>query len=247
MIRILMPGSKAKSSPVAAAKPERVARSLERDILSGKLGYGEQLESENALVRRFAVSRNTVRKGLETLAERGLITTRVGIGSFVTFQGRTLDNALGWTRALSNEQETVETRLLRLVRLSDPELAAMLGEANPEFIAIDRTRALSRSGHVVSIERSRVPLRPSLLHVVTDGLKDGSLSATLAAAGLRGERGEEWAEIECLGTADAALAGCKPGTPYLRARRLVRDADGRVIEYVVSLLDPRHFALHLAF
>jgi GntR family transcriptional regulator len=80
---------------VASAKTERIARSLESDILSGKLEYGAQLESENALVRRFAVSRNTVRKGLETLAGKGLITTRVGIGSFVTFEGRTIDNAAG--------------------------------------------------------------------------------------------------------------------------------------------------------
>lgn len=30
-------------------------------------------------------------------------------------------------------------------------------------------------------------------------------------------------------------------------RRLVRDGGGKLIEYVVSLLDPRHFALHLEF
>lgn len=231
----------------AAAKPERVARSLEQDILTGRLGYGAQLESENALVRRFAVSRNTVRKGLETLAEKGMITTRVGIGSFVTFEGRTIDNALGWTRALSNRQESVETRLLRLTRTSDPELAAWLNQAATDFIAIDRTRALRSSGRVVSIERSRVPFLPALQGVIVDGLKDGSLSATLIAAGLRGESGEEWAEIECLGKEDAAIAGTRVGTPFLRTRRLVRDADGRAIEYVVSLLDPRHFALHLAF
>jgi GntR family transcriptional regulator len=46
---------------------------------------------------------------------------------------------------------------------------------------------------------------------------------------------------------DAALAGVPPGTAFLRTRRLVRDSEGRVVEYVVSLLDPRHFALHLAF
>jgi DNA-binding GntR family transcriptional regulator len=33
----------------------------------------------------------------------------------------------------------------------------------------------------------------------------------------------------------------------LRLRRLTRRADGRVIEYVVSLLDPARFADHQAF
>lgn len=233
--------------PVAAAKTELVAKSLERDILSGKLRYGAQLESEHALVRRFAVSRNTVRKGLEALADKGLITTRVGIGSFVTFDGRTLDNTLGWTRALSAQQDAVETQILQIVRITDTELAATLKVKSPEFIAIDRTRSLSKSGCVVSIERSRVPLRPGLEKMEEQGLLDGSLSATLQAAGLRGESGEEWAEVACLGPEDALIAGAQPGTAYLRTRRLVRDSQGGIVEYVVSLLDPRHFALHLAF
>ena len=123
----------------------------------------------------------------------------------------------------------------------------MLKEPATAFIAIDRARSLGSTGRVVSIERSRVPMRPGLETVVERGLSGGSLSATLAAAGLRGESGEEWAEIECLGKTDAKIAGVEPGTPFLRTRRLVRNAQGDVIEYVVSLLDPRHFALHLAF
>lgn len=242
-----MPTAISRRSSVATAKTERIAQSLERDILSGKLEYGAQLESENALVRRFAVSRNTVRKGLETLAGKGLITTRVGIGSFVTFEGHTIDNALGWTRALSSGQDAVVTKLLRLESTSDPELATMLKERSADFIAIDRMRSLASSGCVISIERSRVPKRPGLESVVDRGLLDGSLSATLLAAGLRAESGEEWAEIECLCEADAALSGVAAGTPFLRTRRLVRDGKGRAIEYVVSLLDPRHFALHLEF
>ena len=231
----------------ALAKTERVALSLERDIRSGKLGYGDQLESEVALVRRFEVSRSTVRKGLEVLADKGLIKTRVGIGSFVTFNGKTIDDARGWTRALSTQEESVDVRLLRLARVTDPELAAILGLVEAEFIAIDRVRAIGRSGRVISIERSRVPLRPSLEGILAEGLLNGSLSATLSAAGLKAESGEEWAEVECLSPADAGLAGAKIGTPVMRTRRLVRAAGGDVIEYVVSLLDPRHFALHLAF
>lgn len=242
-----MASSILKTASVAAAKTERVAQSLERDIRSGKLCYGAQLESENALVRRFAVSRNTIRKGLETLAGKGLITTRVGIGSFVTFDGQPIDNALGWTRALSKHQEAVQTELLRLALIKDSDLARVLMLTSSDFIAVDRARALKNTGRVVSIERSRVPLRQGLENVPGSGLLNGSLSATLLAAGLRGASGEEWAEIECLNAADAEVAGTEPGAPFLRTRRLVRDAEGRVIEYVVSLLDPRHFALHLAF
>ena len=242
------PMRQTKQQPgLAAAKPEKVAAALERDIRTGILPLGAQLESENELGRRFAVSRTTVRKGLEALAEKGLITTRVGIGSFVTFDGRTIDNAIGWTRALAGGNDAIVTSVLRLELISDKALAARIEQRAARFIAIDRTRALRPSGRVVSIERSRVPLRAELQHVATRGLTRDSLSLTLREAGLVPASGEEWAEIECLSPEDAALASVPVGTPFLRTRRLVRDADGRVIEYVVSLLDPRHFALHLVF
>lgn len=237
----------ASVSSAVQAKPERIAMALEQDIRTGKLGFGQRLESENELVRRFSVSRTTVRKSLEVLAGKGLITTRMGIGSFVSFHGQVIDNALGWTRALASREDSVETRVLRIEVIRDDGLAQQLKMEGHSFIAVDRMRALKKSGRVVSIERSRVPCRPELDAVPIKGLSDGSLSKTLSDAGLVGHGGEEWVEIECLDEVDAALANVPVDTPFLRARRIVRDRDERVIEYVVSLLDPRHFALHMEF
>lgn len=231
----------------AWAKPEQVALALEQEIRSGKLRYGTKLESENQLVRRFSVSRTTVRKGLEALSEKGLITTRMGIGSFVTFGGEVIDNAQGWTRALANRDESVETTLVRFEIVTDTDLAARLGQELAAFIAIDRIRSLARGGRVISIEKSRVPHLPELADVPLRGLTDGSLSKTLAEAGLVGESGEEWAEVTRIDEASAELFGAEACTAYLQTRRLVRDGEGRVIEYVVSLLDPDHFALHLEY
>lgn len=220
---------------------------LERDIRSGKLGFGDRLQSENQLVQRFAVSRTTVRKGLEALAGKGLITTRMGIGSFVSFDGQVIDNELGWTRALANRRVEVETDLLRMEIITDRELARELDQDAESFIAIDRTRTIRSTGRVISIERSRVPCLPELEQLSLRGLTNGSLSQTLREAGLIGESGEERADIECLSVQDAALVNAPQGTPFLRTRRLVRAGDGRLIEYVVSLLDPQYFALRLEF
>lgn len=231
----------------AFAKPERVALALESDIRSGLLQHGAKLDSESELVRRFAVSRTTVRKGLEQLSEKGLITTRTGIGSFVTFGGEIIDNRIGWTRALANWDEAVETKLLRLEIVVDAAAALRLDLGIQSFVAIDRLRLLARSGKVVSIERSMVPYWPQLANVPLSGLTGGSLSATLTEAGLLAASGEEWAEVARLENEDAALMGAAPAAAVLRTRRLVRDHEGRVIEYVVSLLDPDYFALHLEY
>lgn len=237
----------AKRPDPGQAKPARVAMALERDIRSGKIGYGDRLQSENDLVQRFAVSRTTIRRGLEELAGKGLITTKTGIGSFVTFDGVVIDNALGWTRALASHDADVETKVLRIEIVTDAALAQTLKQQEKVFIAIDRSRSLKGTGRVISIERSRVPYLKELEDVTIAGLKGGLISQTLREVGLVARSGEEWAEIDFLSSEDAVLMNAEVGTPILRTRRLVRDKEGRVIEYVVSLLDSKHFALHLEF
>lgn len=230
-----------------APKPEQIASVLEQEIRSGVLAFGDRLQSENELVQRFAVSRNTLRKGLEELNSRGLITTKVGIGSFVTFNGQTIFDVMGWSKALADVGADTETRVLRIEMMRDPALAELLKISDDAFIAVDRLRLLTKDQKSISIERSRVPLLPELEEVPLKGLRSGSLTQTLRAAGLVADRGEEWADIEMLNEADAGLLGCSPGSAFLRTRRLARDADGRPIEYVTSLLNPAYFALHLEF
>ncbi len=240
-------GRRATQITPGTGKPERIATVLEHEIRSGLLGFGDRLQSENELVQRFSVSRNTVRKGLEELSSRGLITTKVGIGSFVTFDGKPVDDAIGWSRALADAGANAETRTLRLEIIEDAELAARLGVESSSFIAVDRARTNADDGHAISIERSRLPLSHELEDIPLRGLREGTLHQTLRGAGLVPDHGEEWVDIEMLSAADAAVLGCAPGTPFLRTRRLTRAADGRAIEFVTSLLNPAHFALHLEF
>ena len=233
---------------VGLSKPVRIARTLEREIRSGQLANGHRLASENDLVRRFSVSRNTIRKGLEELARQGLITTRSGIGSFVTCDGASIDNALGWTLALSNGESAVETRILRLARDRDAEASRYLGIEADDFLCVDRLRYDAETALGVSLERSRSPWRPAFEPTLTDGLAGGSLTMTLARANLIADHGEERAEVlGRLCDGDAAIMGRKAGEPMLRLRRVTRNAGGEIVEYVESILDPHRFGLHLEF
>lgn len=232
---------------VGAAKSARIASRLEQEIKSGSIGRGERLDSENRLMRRFSVSRNTIRKSLDILSQGGLITTRNGLGSFVTYSGQIIDSEGGWTLALAAGPIEIGTRLLDLARKSmnanDGPIAA-----GTDCLFVDRLRFRMVDGRGISLERARVPWRDGLECVLTSGLTDGSLSRTLAALGLRTASGEEWADvIEALADEDAMLMQRSAGKPMLRLRRLTRAADDSVIEYVDSILDPGHFGLHMAF
>lgn len=232
---------------IGAAKSVRIAGRLEQEIKSGSIGRGERLDSENRLMRRFSVSRNTIRKSLDILSRDGLITTRNGIGSFVTYSGQIIDSEGGWTLALAAGPIEIGTLLLDLSRRS---ISANDGPiaAGTDCLFVDRLRFRMTDGTGISLERARVPWRDGFDSVLTSGLTDGSLSQTLAALGLYTASGEEWAGvITALAKDDAALMKRSAGEPMLRLRRLTRADDDSVIEYVDSILDPGHFGLHVAF
>jgi len=126
---------------VARLKHERIAEVLAREIRRGRLGYGERLPGESALAQRFSVSRNTVRAALSELGDAGLITTRSGKGSFVTFDGQRLDDRHGWAQALRDRGAELTVTVLRCERVHDVGLARRLGVPGPAFLAVDRVRA----------------------------------------------------------------------------------------------------------
>jgi GntR family transcriptional regulator len=233
-----------RSEQVGFGKRNRLIADLTAQIRSGRLARGDRLPGENQLAREYEVSRGTVRSALAELAQRDLITTQSGVGSFVTFDGVALDQSLGWATALARSGFEITTVLLGVERATDAALSKAYGVA--ELIAVRRLRR-ERAGVPVSLEVSLVPATGMLAELPERGLVNGSLTATLAQAGLRASSGEQWIGLQALDAEAAALLEREVGQPFLRAVRISTDARGQLIEHVVSLLDPAHFRFHLTF
>jgi len=77
------------------AKYLSIAEALKRDILAGKFESREKFPSEEALVRRFGTSRPTVERALRELKREGLLESRTGSGSYLTFAARNATGAIG--------------------------------------------------------------------------------------------------------------------------------------------------------
>ncbi len=227
-------------------KRKEIATELRASILSGAFAPGTRLPGENELARQFSVSRTTIRGALEGLVEENLIDTQSGVGSFVTFDGLSLDQSPSWGRALAMAGVDAPVEILRFERIVDPDLAAVVGHTSMDFVALDRVRRLA-DGTAISLERSRVPCVSSLVTALKMGLVGGSLSKTMELAGLVAARGEQWISVAGLGADDASLLGRVPGELFLNTVRVALTADGRFAERVVSWLDPAHFRLHVSF
>ncbi|GAA5197619.1 GntR family transcriptional regulator [Rugosimonospora acidiphila] len=227
-------------------KHRHIAETLAREIRAGSPGNGAKLPGEHALAVRFKVSRNTVRQALAELARQGMIATESGKGSFVVFDDRTLDQRLGWARALAGQGVTTDTRIVRMELVRDPGLADSLGVEDDEFLAVDRVRAIA-GGPAISLECARVPAVGRLREAPDDGLVADSLTATLHAAGRYADHGEERIDIVALDERQAALLGRQPGDTFLHTLRISRTLGGELVEHTDSLLDPARFQIRLQF
>ncbi|MDX8521774.1 GntR family transcriptional regulator [Mesorhizobium dulcispinae] len=77
---------------------QEVCFAIEQDIRQRRLSPGDRLATEEELGRRFQVHRNTVRRALDVLEEKGLIRIEHGLGSFV--QERVIPHAMARQKTL---------------------------------------------------------------------------------------------------------------------------------------------------
>jgi GntR family transcriptional regulator len=226
-------------------KHEPIVSALARDIRAGRFDRGERLPGEVALAESFAVSRNTVRAALAQLCDEGLIATHSGKGSYVLYDGRRLVGRRGWAHALDAQGVDAPPRVLSIAVAAAPDLAG-LGLDPAEVMVVERVREL-HGEHAISYERSRVPAQGRLARMPVEGLVEGSLVATLAAAGLRIHHGNQVLSARRLTGEEAVALGRSEHDWFLHSRRTSFDEDGRFVEDVESLLDPDHFQLGLDF
>lgn len=93
---------------------EQVAELLE-DELRRDYVVGERIATEDEIGRRYRVSRVTVRRALQTLAKRGVLVRRQGVGTFVAHKRRGFVYEIGqfgpFLDVFSGEDESVDVKL----------------------------------------------------------------------------------------------------------------------------------------
>ncbi len=115
---------------------EKVARSIQREILLGNLEPNQKLPSETELAKQFNVGRSAIREALKVLELTGLLYVKRGYngGTFVkppdpadAFAATTIGTATtGWEQ-LMEARKLIEVRTAELasVRAAEEEIAAL--------------------------------------------------------------------------------------------------------------------------
>lgn len=127
----------------------QIKESLRESILNGTYAPHSKLPSENQLIRKFNVSRVTVRQALRDLQKEGLIFSVQGKGSFVTKPRAVQDltRLQGFAEAMSQNGQETHSKVVSISTVAaDETIAATLQVAQTsEVVEIQRIRYLNRT------------------------------------------------------------------------------------------------------
>ena len=139
-----------------AVKYDRICRKLREQIETMKYPAGSYLPSENQLVREYGCSRNTVRRALNRLAERGYVQSIHGKGVLVIYRRKKYPEFfIGKIESLKEAAKrnglALDTKVIRFEEIKiDEELAERTGFAvGEEVYYLQRVRYLNKEAMIL--------------------------------------------------------------------------------------------------
>jgi DNA-binding GntR family transcriptional regulator len=221
-----------------------IANTIADRIGAGEYRPGDQLPTESQLRREFGVSPATVRRAVNILLDRGLVTTTQGKGTFV----RSLD---------------IGEAVFRLQQITD-----MWAEGGNAEVLLLEARILPASGqacHMLRLEpgdplvymrrlikRAGIPLIYQVEHVLYDEhrplvetqLQITSLDGLLMAGRAEGvPSGRLTIQAVSLDPEAARQLAVPPGSPAFCLEHLFRDFEGRPVSWGMFLCRADQFRL----
>ena len=209
---------------------------LKSDIGLGRIGPGEQLLSETKLAEEHNVSIITIRRAIHELVLDGLVESRHGIGSFVTYPGSS-----AVVVGMSSFTSDVASGRLRLIRtlLKDsmeecpPEIAEKL-HIPPHSLVRTLIRLDSEGSRPISIDEARIP--PHLAADINVEIAASPLFMHLwqTASGLDFERTDYDIWAEKVTKEEQQLLDISSDTPVLCTAETVHDRNNSPCVHIIT-------------
>jgi DNA-binding GntR family transcriptional regulator len=208
----------------------QVSRRLEEAVDQGDLLPGERLPNEIEFAQALAISRPTMRRALDDLVEKGLLTRKQGVGTRVaSAQVRRRVALTSLYEDLAGSGRRPQTRVLRLnPQHVDRHAARTLGEAADQpLVYLERLRLAD--GRPLAIMHNWLP--PRFADITADDLAEQGLYQLLGQRNARPAVARQRITAQPAGTAEARLLETKRNAPLISMQRTAFDAAGHPIEF----------------
>jgi GntR family transcriptional regulator len=230
------------------AKARRVYLLLRDEMSNGTYPEGSTLPAEQRLAVMFAVSRVTIRRALDALDADGLIEKRVGSGTVVRPQQ-------GAGETLSADFTTLLPQLVQMGQATTARLLSFSYGAAPE--GVSSAMALPRGSRVQTAVRVRLIEGRPFSHLTTyvpeeiaASYTEADLATTplfrlLERSGVRVTAAHQSVSAVLAAPDVAEALDIAAGAALLSLKRVVRDEEGRGVEYLSALYRADIFRLEM--
>ncbi|WP_175408007.1 GntR family transcriptional regulator [Streptomyces sp. TRM64462] len=217
-----------RSSPVPLYY--QLAQQLEAAIERGALAPGSLLGNEVDLAARLGLSRPTVRQGIQSLVDKGLLVRRRGIGTQVVHSQvkRPLELSSLYDD-LQAAGQSPTTHVLRLAPVpASAEVAAALGVAEGSEVTVLERLRLTHD-QPVALLCNYVPA--GLVALDTAALETTGLYQVLRSAGITLHSARQTIGARNATADEAGRLDEPEGAAVLTMQRTAYDDTGRAVEY----------------
>ena len=223
--------SEIASTGVDVPLHKRLRSAIEAAILGNRLKSGAVLPGERVMADALSLSRVTVRKAIEALAQEGLLRRRHGSKTEV---GSRVEKSLA---TLTSFSEDMSARGLvpgchwlskQISRPSPAEMMALGISADTQVIRMRRIR--TADGVPMALETSTVPTS----FLPSPDLVEDSLYKALSQLGALPQRAIQRMRARPASAADAEHLRCEVGASLLIMERRCFLADAQIVEFSES-------------
>jgi len=229
------------------AKAKQVYLVLRDRILSGAIGFGAKLPTENELAHHHSVSRVTVRRALGELARERLIERRRSAGTRVIYRPSPAPITADISGVLANIADMgrrTAVKLLSFDYVPAEGAVAQALDAAPDQLLQRSVRVRSVDGLPFSYLITHVPESVSVTFTQQE-LASRPLLELLDRAGVKVEHARQRISAG-LATPDVAEAlDVRSGSPLIELVRVVYDQSGRGVEHLHALYRPDRYAFEI--
>lgn len=154
---------------MANKRHDEIVSMIEDFIKGGELSAGDRIPSERFLAEKFHVSRNTVREAIKALAEKAVVVSKRGAGTFVA-EGALSCMIDGVTRKKRRIREIIELR-----SLLEPQIAALAASRIDDEALRELEEVLRVQTEAVSKGRDKVSLDEQFHRIIVRSTGNGVL------------------------------------------------------------------------
>lgn len=212
-------------------RQQQIAAELRAQIMAGDLPAGSRLPTIQQLMAQFGVANQTIQGALKLLREEGFVVSQRGTGIYVRDRQPFTVDVAGYFKP---QPDGYAYRILKVAEVRPPADVARALDLPEDGVAVLRHRLTLHGGDPIDLHWSYYPVEIARGTELTEHRRiKGGAPRVLAELGYPESDFVDEVSVRPPTSEEMAILELPENVPVIRQFRILRAADGRVVEVSV--------------